>query len=152
MAVTPASLRALFPEFTDTSKYPDAMINAWLVYAVQFVDPGRWGALADLGVTLWTCHTVALLGQNVQDAAFGKAPGQRLGVLTSKSIDGVSVSYDVSKSLEDNAGYFNLTTYGTQFIRYARMMGAGPVQIGTDQDLPVNGGSLGAGWPGPYVY
>jgi hypothetical protein len=149
MTVTPASLRVLYPEFVDPP-YSDALINAWLVYAVQFVDPGRWGALADLGVTLWTCHTIAMLPGNAQDTTFGKAPGQRVGILTSKSIDSVSASYDVSKSLEDNAGYFNLTTYGTQFIRYARMMGAGPVQIGTDQDLP---GSVSAsGWAGPYIY
>jgi hypothetical protein len=150
MTVTPASLRALYPEFTDPP-YADATINAWLVFAVQFVDPGRWGNLADLGVTLWTCHNIALLPLNTKDTAFGKTPGQRVGVLTSKSIDGVSVSYDVSKTLEDNAGFFNLTTYGMQFIRFARMMGAGPVQIGTDQDLPSTGGSVSMAWPGPYV-
>ena len=57
------------------------------------------------------------------DTLLSKAK-QSLGILTSKSVDGVSASYDTSylDSLK-SWGTWNLTLYGQQFAMLARFMG-----------------------------
>jgi len=45
-----------------------------------------------------------------------------------------------------NAGHWNLTVYGTRFIRFAKMFGAGPIQIGIGYNPSPFGGPA---WPGP---
>jgi len=129
MPVTPASLRALYPEFA-VGAYPDAVIMPWIPIAERFVAVDRWGTLSDLGVTLWICHQITLSRQAAKQAAFGAIPGQTKGIVTSKSVDGVSVSSDVSSATESDAGHWNLTVYGTQFYRLLRMMGAGGIYLG----------------------
>jgi hypothetical protein len=145
MAVTPATLRVTFPEFSNTEKYPDAMVQMWLDLAVNFVNVGRWAEMADHGVALYAAHHLILAqragGMSTRN---GVAGGGRVGIQTSKSIDGVSVSHDVSSVTQDRAGHFNMTVYGLQFVNMARLLGAGPVHIGAD--LGVAG--VGGAWPG----
>lgn len=144
MAVTAASLRAAFPAFASTTKYPDAMIALWLPLAVGMVNADRWGESTDLGVMLYAAHNLALESQATADGVAGRSPGGRVGVLSSKGADGISASYDVGTSTEKDVGHWNLTTYGTRFIRLSRMFGAGPLQVG-----PSLGESSGGAWTGP---
>jgi hypothetical protein len=51
------------------------------------------------------------------------------GPVASKSIDKVSVSYDTAAAAMKDAGDFNLTTYGVRYLRIAKMMGAGGLQL-----------------------
>lgn len=143
MAVTAASFRAAFPAFASTSKYPDAMVALWLPLAVGMVNAERWGDSTDLGVMLYAAHNLALEAQATADGVAGRSPGGRVGVLSSKGADGISAGYDVGTSTEQGAGHWNLTTYGTRFIRLSRMFGAGPLQVGTD------GSATSGAWYGP---
>ena len=47
------------------------------------------------------------------------------GVATSKSVDGLSISYDLLGTTDDFAGYgtWKLTTYGQQLITLTKMYG-----------------------------
>lgn len=137
--VTPSSFRLTFSEFASTATYPDAMINAWLAVAVQLVNVGRWGDLTDFGVSLFVAHRLVLTASNVEAAAAGLAPGQFSGILTSKSAEGVSASYDASKIAMEGDGHYNLTKYGLQYKELVRMLGAGPVQVNTGDDTSVSG-------------
>lgn len=145
VAVTPASLRARFPEFSNEEKYPDLMVQFWLDIAVKFVNESRWGDLTEHGVSLYAAHQLVLAqragGMSTRN---GIAGGGRVGIQASKSIDGVSVSYDVSSVTMERGGHFNMTTYGLQFVHMSRMLGAGPVHVGADTMLT---GSTSA-WPG----
>ncbi|MBX9696911.1 MAG: DUF4054 domain-containing protein [Alphaproteobacteria bacterium] len=47
----------------------------------------------------------------------------------SKSVGGVSVGYDSTAQSEKDAGWWNRTTYGQQFIRLVRIFGAGAIQL-----------------------
>lgn len=132
MALTASSFRLMFPAFGDTTKYSDPMVTMWLDYATKRINVERWGELADTGVGLITAHTLVLEAQSVAQASAGAAPGGKVGVQTSKSVDGVSVSYDVSSATVAGAGHWNQTTYGTRFMELSRMMGAGPMQVGSD--------------------
>lgn len=147
MAVTTASFRASFPVFASAVTYPDAMVAMWLAVAVQSVNPARWSTLADLGVSLYTAHELTIEGMIAKQAQRGVAPTGRQGIQTSKSADGVSVSYDVSTTSEKDAGHWNTTVYGTRYYRMARMMGAGPIQVGADPAQSISAFA----WAGPQL-
>lgn len=147
MTVTSASFRATFPEFANPTRYPNAMLDFWLAFATRMVNADRWAEMTDMGVSLVLAHNVSLAAQADRQATYGKVPGGTQGVLTSKSVDGVSAGYDVSMASEEGAGNWNLTTYGARFYRLSQMMGMGPVQLGYDE-----AGIRPGAWAGPYFY
>jgi hypothetical protein len=51
------------------------------------------------------------------------------GMVARKTVDKVSVTYDTASAMEEDAGHWNLTVYGTRFIRLARMVGTGGMQF-----------------------
>jgi len=57
----------------------------------------------------------------------------------------ISVSYDVGAVTIEGAGQWNLTTYGTQFLELANLVGMGPIQVspGWFNGVVTNG----LGWP-----
>ena len=144
MTVTVESFREQFPAFADAVKYSDAAVGLWLTVAQQMVGASRWGDMTDVGVSLYVAHNLALEAQAVKAGNAGAVPGAAVGILNSKAAAGVSAGYDVTTSTEKDAGAWNLTTYGTRFYRLSRMMGAGPVQVGSDDVLPTS-----MAWAGP---
>lgn len=121
--------RTDFPEFADTTAYPDATVNLWLGVAQTTLPADRWGALLDLGTELFIAHHLAIGAGNKKAAAAGGIPGAAGGVIASKSVDKVSVSYDTTAGTIEGGDFWNRTTYGIEFLRYARMMGAGGIQL-----------------------
>lgn len=139
---TPDQLRALFPEF-ESGTYPDSMVQQWLTVGAGFVNASRWGDQTDFGVILYACHWLTLSKRQRDAASMGLAPGQNSGLLTSKSVDGVSAGYDASSVTIEGANHFNLTVYGVQFKDLARMFGVGVLQVGAE-----DGRSGSMAWPG----
>lgn len=92
----------------------------------------RWADLYDDGQMLFVAHYLVLYAReaeatsNGDDASFA---GQVQGVETSKTVDKVSVSFDVSKVTLEDAGHWNMTTYGIQFFQLVQMVGMGGVQL-----------------------
>lgn len=131
MAVTPASFRADFPEFTDTTKYPDGAINLQIGLAGYFLSSCRWDAnIVDRGTELYIAHYLALGARNAAIAAAGGIPGGgAMGPQASKTVDKVSVSNDTKAVTLADAGHWNSTIYGVQFYQLAMMVGAGAVQL-----------------------
>lgn len=124
-----AQFREDFPEFSDTTKYPDSVVQFWLTVSVSLVNPCRWGVLTDQGIELCTAHHLVLAARDEQAAAVGGIPGQMTGPLSSKAVDKVSASYDTGAATIDDGGFWNLTTYGVRYLTLARMMGAGGFQL-----------------------
>ncbi|MGN5479517.1 DUF4054 domain-containing protein [Cupriavidus basilensis] len=124
-----AQFRKDFPEFADTTRYPDSQVSFWLNVSVSMVNPQRWGELTDLGIELCTAHNLVLGAKDVQAAAVGGILGQASGPLASKSVDKVSASYDTGAATIDDAGAWNLTGYGVRYLTLARLMGAGGLQF-----------------------
>lgn len=141
---TPATFHIAFPEFQDGSRYPDSTIAFWLNIATGLVDPERWGDTYELGLYLVTAHNLVLAARSADLAARGGYPGAA-GLLSSKSVGGVSVSYDTGSIAQENAGQWNLTTYGNRYIGFARLFGMGGVQIGGNPLPPFTT----APWSGP---
>lgn len=126
-----AAFRAAFPEFADTARYPDAMLDFWsgIGERLMFPQQHRWDTVYDYGLQLFVAHNITLAAQNVAASGSGSVPGNISGPTSSKSVGSVSVSYDTASSIEPNAGHWNLTTYGKMLIHLARMIGAGGIQV-----------------------
>lgn len=124
-----AQFRLDFPEFADNVKYTDSQLDFWATVAELQVNKQRWCNLWATGVKLYVAHEVVLAAQNVKASAVGGSPGQQGGIANTKTVGSVTVGYDSTTSTEKDAGYWNLTTYGKQFIRLARMFGAGAIQL-----------------------
>lgn len=116
--LSPADFRAVFPEF-DISRYPDARVQFYLDLSYSSLNPQVWGQRLDAAAGLHTAHQLTLAGPTVSGGGSGGASsGPRLGtgLVASKSIGGVSVSYDNNAGQVDRGGAFNLTNYGKQFL------------------------------------
>lgn len=150
MTVTASSFRVMYPEFGDSTAYPDGQISAWISQALLQQDAGRWGALIDLGTMLFTAHNLVLSARAQTEASFGKPPGQASGPVSNKSVDKVSIGYDTGSAAEENGGAWNMTVYGQQFLRLARQIGIGPVQSAPGPYCGV--GSSMYAYAGPYPW
>lgn len=128
-AITVAQFRLNIPAFDDSSVYLDEVITIWLQVATSLLDPRRWGALLPIGISWFVAHQLALDRQAQIVALRGGVPGMGFGIVASKSINGVSVSYNNALSMLKDAGDWNLTIYGVRFLSFARMVGSGGVQI-----------------------
>lgn len=116
--------------------------------------------LADFATEMWVAHQIVLEKQAIGQAATGGNPGTAIGIISSKSVNGVSVGFDVGAiaggNMQANAGYYNQTIYGMRFYRLMKLRGAGPIQLGIGRAPPFlffnSWGLLGCsnGWAGPY--
>ncbi len=139
MAVTAATIRANFPEFTDPATYPDSTINFWLSAAAVLLLERVWGPLdlLDLGTQLYVCHQITVARRNTATADVGGTPGQVTGNLTQKGVDKVTASYDGTDVKLTDGGFWNLSTYGVQFLQLARLVGmSGAMQVNTPGPSP----------------
>lgn len=127
--MTPAEFRAILPEFSCTSSYPDTQIQFWIDFAGVMVNAERWDTLVDQGTAYLTAHHLAISKRDQAAAEGGGIPGAVNGVVTAKSVDKVSVSYDASTVTLADAGFWNMSSYGIRFVQLARMVGAGGVQM-----------------------
>jgi hypothetical protein len=123
------AFRTSFPEFADLVTYPTPMIEFWVGLAVLQVRQCIWKSCWVQGVSLYVAHEITLAAQNQKAALNGGVPGVSGGIANSKTVGSVSVGYDTTSTAEKDAGYWNLTNYGKQFIRLARIFGAQAIQL-----------------------
>lgn len=126
------TFRSDFPEFGTTpgaGAYTDARITFWLSIASKLLTSDRWDDLLDHGTELFVAHHLTMDAANQRAAAAGGNIAQTQGPLASKSIDKVAASYTTGAVTLENAGHWNLTTYGLQFYQLMRMIGCGGLQL-----------------------
>ncbi|PHM33324.1 DUF4054 domain-containing protein [Xenorhabdus innexi] len=121
--------RTDFPQFTDETKYPDTQIQFRLNLADKQLDEHRLGEMFGYLVELMVAHYMALWSADSRSAARGGAGGANSGVLSAKSVDKVSASYDTGATLNPNAGFWNNTRYGSEFYELLMTFGAGGIQL-----------------------
>ena len=122
-----ATFRAVFPEFGDAAKYPDAQVQYYLDFAVQSLRPEAWRNLLERGTGLFVAHYLAMSAIS----RAGTIPGRgQLGIVASKSVGPASISYDNSAiSAQADAGHWSLTSYGLMYWELMRMVGTGGWQL-----------------------
>ncbi|KAA2237676.1 DUF4054 domain-containing protein [Salinarimonas soli] len=128
--MTPGRFYEIFPELVSQDPAQPDVVPYWIGFAGKLVDAARWGDLAEDGIALLAAHHVVLARQALAAASKrGGVPGVAAGVVSGKSIDKVSVSYDTGSAAVEGGAHFNLTTYGTRYLQLARMMGLGGLQL-----------------------
>lgn len=142
----PSTFRQDFPEFSNTTTYPDSLINFWLGIGVLRLNAGRWGTLLNQGLELFTAHFISMSALNQLTVAANGIPGMQRGVISSEQAE-ISASYDTAAATVKDAGHWNLTTYGTQFQELANLIGMGPIQVSPNwwQNNGIQVNALG--WP-----
>lgn len=125
---TPTTFRQDFPEFSNITTYPDNLINFWLGIGVLRLPENKWNALLSQGIELFTAHFISIAVMNKMASDAGGVPGIQRGPVSSEQAD-ISVSYDTNRATLEGQGHWNLTTYGTQFMELANIVGMGPIQI-----------------------
>jgi hypothetical protein len=124
-----AKFRTDFPEFSDSTAYPDSQVTFWIGIATRLINADRWGDLTDFGIELLVAHNLVLWKQASKAAAGGGVPGLASGVTASKAVADVSVGYDTSVASVEDGGNYNLTTYGTRYLEFVSLFGAGGIQL-----------------------
>lgn len=121
--------RKLYPEFSDEQTFPEAAVQSWLDLADKTLPAERWRDWREQGQALFTAHFLVLAARDQKAALSGGGIGMANGMMSSKSVDKVSVSYDSGAISMADGGHWNMTSYGIRFLTTARMVGTGPIQL-----------------------
>lgn len=142
--ITVEGFRSQFNAFADPGVYDEAAINLYIGVAYSMLNGGRWGGTLDYGASLFVAHHMVLTARDNATVDAGGLPGDVVGVKTAKSVDKVSSSHDAQSVSLTDGEFWNMTSYGIRFLRLARMMGTGGVQVN-------GGGYCGQGnWSGGF--
>lgn len=127
--MTVSQFRELYPAFTETL-YPDLAVETRIALGETFLAEKVWKpqAVRIHAVGLYTAHFLAAYGSAAAGGS-GKSKGSGMGVVSSKSVDGASISYDTGSTVEQGAGFWNSTPYGRELWQLMRVFGAGAVQL-----------------------
>lgn len=131
MTVDAAKFRTDFPELSDTAKYPESVITFWLGVGVNLLPADRWDTLIDTGLELFTAHHVVIAAREA-----GGTPGAVTGPHSAEAVDKVSYSTDTQAVTLTDGAFWNMTSYGIQFLQLARMIGSGGIQVGANPNWP----------------
>lgn len=126
---TVSDFRRDFLQFSDDTKYPDAVIEFRLNLADMLIDGSAMGNMFPYLAELFVAHYMVLNAADAAAGALGGAGGATSGVVASKSVDKVSVSYDNSATLNADAGFWNFSRYGAEFWQLLMLFGYGGIQL-----------------------
>ena len=118
-----------FPEFSDDVAWPVTRVQPRIDLSNCFVCVrGLCDSAANHIKGLYTAHYLAAQGPSSESGKLVQSAGGT-GIVSSKSVDGASVSFDTSTGSEQGAGFWNATVYGRADWQLIQRMGAGGVQI-----------------------
>lgn len=126
---TVSDFRRDFPQFSDETRYPNTVIQFRLNLADTLIDGSAMGDMFPYLAELFVAHYMVLYAADTAAGALGGAGGSTSGVMTSKSVDKVSVSYDNSSTLNADAGFWNFSRYGAEFWQMLQLFGYGGIQL-----------------------
>lgn len=126
---TVSDFRRDFPQFSDTTKYPDPVIQFRLNLVDTLIDGSGMGNMFPYLAGLFVAHYMVLYASDSAAGALGGTGGSTSGVVASKSVDKVSVSYDNSSTLNADAGFWNFSRYGAEFWQMLQFFGYGGIQL-----------------------
>ena len=123
---------SFYPQFKD--QVPENVVSTFINLASAKINIKRWNKSWKFGMALFIAHFLTLYVKTsgtVEQPQTNLASGLVRGIQTSKSVDGVSVSYDVSSVLTelDGWGSYKLTEYGIQLLTMARLLGKGNMYV-----------------------
>jgi hypothetical protein len=124
-----AQFRINFPEFSDVERFTDAMLNFWAGIGENLISECRFGTSYNYALSLFLAHNIVLAATNEATADAGGIAGGGAGTVQQKTVGSVSVSYDVASSMLPDAGHWNQTIYGRQYLQLVKLFGQGCVHL-----------------------
>jgi hypothetical protein len=114
MACNSTEFIARFPEFSNITP---ARIDVFIGDAKVILNTTTWGTVYELGVCYLTAHYLALS----EDTLNGNVGN--VGNVSSKGVDGTSVSYNTPSLSSIDQGYYLSTQYGQKFYTLLKSLG-----------------------------
>ena len=117
---------SIYPQFNGL--IPEAVINMFYTVADASLKEKRFHESWKFMMCLYIAHLSTLYLQTVNEDPTAKSVIQQAmpkGIATSKSVDGLSISYDFMDASSDLHGYstFKYTIYGQQLATYCKLYG-----------------------------
>jgi hypothetical protein len=130
-AYGPTDFLSVYPKFTTV--IPDVVLAMYIALASACLSRARWCEQWNFGMALFIAHYCTLYlqseGQPGSTAGQVAASGLAKGIAVSQSVGDVSVSYEPVTSGFESWGAWQSTTYGTQLIAIAKIVGWGILVI-----------------------
>ena len=123
----------LYPQFREI--VPEAVVDMYVEQAVKCIQQNRWKAQWKSGMCLYIAHWLTLwLWSNSPEgspAAVVANNGMSHGSISSKSVDGVNVSYGQTTAANGLNGWgsYKDTLFGQQFLTMGRIVGHGGMYV-----------------------
>ncbi|MBP5789225.1 MAG: DUF4054 domain-containing protein [Neisseriaceae bacterium] len=113
VSVTVAELKLAFPEFSDSTKYPDAYVQRFITMATMYISTVS-GVIRDnvrvLAIEYMACHLMTLSA--VDGAGNAQGDGNAGGILASAHIESVSVAFQGVIASDAFEQWIQSTPYG----------------------------------------
>lgn len=114
---------------------PSAVLDMYIQFANDCVQYKRWKNQWKMAMSLFIAHFCTIYIQSLfpENATAQQvlAYGQAKGLISSKGVGDVSVSYDFSAAVTgvESWGQFNMTQYGIQFANMAKLVAKGGMMV-----------------------
>lgn len=125
----------IYPQFGKDDSGEDIVslevLDMYIEFANACIKQSRWQDSWKLGMALFVAHFCTLWVQSFADPKSGAhavmQAAQTKGLVTSKSVGDLSITYDFSTALSDLDGWaaWKLTTFGVQLASMAKIIGMG---------------------------
>lgn len=129
MGTSTATLRTLYPEFADTSAYPDATVTIFIDAAASELDVEVWGELFARGALALAAHMMALAKRSSGAAASTESlPG---GAVTSMRTGDEAISFGAVGAATASPSEVSLrtTAYGLEYLRLEAKVIGSPLYV-----------------------
>lgn len=127
--------KKFYPQFSELPELPDLILEQFIGMANAYINIDRWKSTWTLGMCLFVAHFSTLYLQTFAEpnAAANQvmSAAQAKGLITSKSVGDVSVSYDFSSAVNGLDGWANWTStaFGIQLASFAKILGKGNMYV-----------------------
>lgn len=129
VTVTPAIMRERIPAFSDTTKYPDALLENMIETATCYVtDKNRWPMRDKYrvqAICLMAAHLLTLRDRMNQNGNAGT-----VGAVAGASVGNVSISMVQPPNQSQYEYWMNLTGYGSELLRLLAIFANGGLYWG----------------------
>jgi hypothetical protein len=115
--ITADSFKLRFGNF---ACYTDEKIQVFIDEAVLILNEIWWGDKYNLGLNYLTAH---LLSLSVKEESASNKAVATSGPISSKSVDGVSVSFSSYSPQDEDDAFYMSTTYGQRYLQLRGSLG-----------------------------
>ena len=129
ITLDPAAFRALFPQFADPAKYPDAALSIQFGAATGYVSADTYGDMTVAARTnalyLMTAHLLAIGAIIAQNNYQGQ-----VGIVTGAVVDHVQITLTPPPVKSQWQWWLNTTPYGAQLVALLQAQAVGGFYVG----------------------